>query len=34
MDFQLRFIRGLADALDRIGATLVALCLVGGWFTE
>lgn len=26
--------RGIADALDRIGATLVSLCIIGTWFTE
>lgn len=29
-----KIIVGLADALDRVGATLVTLCLLGGWFTE
>lgn len=29
-----RLIRALADALDRIGATIVALCIMGGWFIE
>jgi MFS family permease len=29
-----RILYGLADALDRVGATLVTLCLLGGWFTE
>lgn len=28
------FARGLADALDRVGATVVALSLIGTWFTE
>jgi len=26
--------RGLADALDRVGATVVALSLIGTWFTD
>lgn len=29
-----KIVHGLADALDRMGATLVTLCLLGGWFTE
>lgn len=29
-----RMVRGLADALDRVGATVVALSLIGTWFTE
>lgn len=29
-----RIAYGLADALDRVGATLATLCLLGGWFTE
>mgnify|MGYP003631760607 CR=1 FL=1 len=29
-----KIVRGIADALDRVGVTLVALCIIGTWFTE
>lgn len=29
-----RFLYGLGDALDRVGATVLALSLMGGWFSE
>lgn len=29
-----KMVRGIADALDRIGATVVALSLIGTFFTE
>lgn len=28
------FIKGLADALDRIGSTIAALSVMGAWFTD
>ncbi len=29
-----RIVYGLADALDRVGATLIALSIMGAWFTD
>ena len=31
--FNAKMLRGMADALDRLGVTIVALCLIGSLFT-
>ncbi len=34
MKLRWKIARGMADALDRVGATVAALSLMGAWFTD